>query len=136
MKRLPGAPRPEPPQTGGQPARPETSTVASGDGGWTRWLGATGPEASEEERRKRKRWQLAGYIAGGLFLLLACSPSPADQEESGAGAAFFANLLLALGVALLLRLLYVKLIRRDGRPFLSPWILASAIPFALAFANT
>ena len=103
--------------------------------GWAaRRFGTTGPEASEEQRRQRRRWQIAGYITGALFLLLSCAPTPEDQAEYGAGGAFFGNLIIGLGAALLLRLAYVKLIRR-GSPFLSPWILALAIPFALASAN-
>lgn len=130
----PAAP-PETPSQAPQPVRAETTTGKSSGGGGLRWLGATGPEASEEEQRRRRRWQLAGYITGALFLLLFCAPSDEDSAENGAGAAFFANLFLSLGFALILRLVYVKLIRRDGRPFLSPWIFAIAIPLALAIAN-
>lgn len=118
------------------PAEQPPVGVEEQAGGIARWLGATGPEASEAQRRKRKRWQLAGYIAGALFLLLSCTPTAEDQEEYGAAGAFFGNLIVGLGVALLLRLAYVKLLRRDGRPFLSPWILAIAIPIALASANS
>ena len=89
--------------------------------------------AEIRKERKRNHWRWSAYLTGAFFLALLAFPSTEDQEEGGAYAlgAFLGALAVPLGIALLLRLAYVKLIRRDGRPVWSPWIFAIALPLAL-----
>lgn len=115
-------------------ATPEAAPAPAG-GGLMSWLRPLPPDASEEARAKRRRLQIWGYALGAFCLLLACIPTDEDEAEYGTGGAFFGNLAVGLGVALLLRLAYVRLLRR-GRPFWSPWILAIAFPIALASRNS
>jgi hypothetical protein len=100
---------------------------------WAGWFGSTAPGAPEEEQRKRKRWQLGGYIGAGLVLVLAAVPS--EEPDEGAAyevGAFLGGLGVSLAIAFAIRLAYVKLIRRDGRPIWSPWIVAMAAVIAVA----
>jgi TIR domain len=115
-------------------AIPEAAPAPAG-GRLMSWLRPLPPDASEAQRAKRRRLQIWGYALGAFSLLLACIPTDEDEAEYGTGGAFFGNLAVGLGVALLLRLAYVKLVRR-GRPFWSPWILAIAFPIALASRNS
>ncbi len=117
-------------------ATQEAAPTPAGGDGPAGWLRPLPPDASDEQRRRRRRWQIWGYVLGAFCLLLACIPTDEDEAEYGTGGAFFGNLAVGLGVALLLRLVYVKLLRRDGRPFWSPWILAIAFPLALASRNS
>src|SRR5919108_929604 len=75
--------------------------------------------------RKRKHWRWSGYLTGAFFLLVFSFPTAEDQEEGTAYAlgAFFGALALPLAIAFVLRLAYVKLIRRYGRPVWSPWLV-------------
>jgi formate hydrogenlyase subunit 3/multisubunit Na+/H+ antiporter MnhD subunit len=54
----------------------------------------------------------------------------ADGAAYAAGA-FFGALIIPLAIAFALRLVYVKLIRRDGRPVWSPWLVFVAGVIAL-----
>jgi uncharacterized integral membrane protein len=83
--------------------------------------------------RKRKHWRWSAYLTGAFFLVLLSLPTAEDRDEGGSYAlgVFFGALALPLGIALVLRLIYVKLIRRDGRPVWSPWIFAIALPLAV-----
>ena len=80
------------------------------------------------KERRRKHWRWSGYLTGGLLLVLASLPTAEDREEGGAYAAgaFVGALVVPLAIAFALRLVYVKLIRRDGRPIWSPWVLVIA----------
>jgi hypothetical protein len=80
------------------------------------------------KERRRKHWRWSGYLTGGFLLLLASLPTAEDREEGGAYAAgaFVGAVVVPLAIALGLRLVYVKLIRRDGRPIWSPWVLVIA----------
>jgi hypothetical protein len=91
--------------------------------------------AHAEIRRERKRnhWRWSAYLTGAFFLALLSIPTAEDQEKGGAysAGAFFGALAVPLGIALILRVLYVKVIRRDERPIISPWLFAIAVPIAL-----
>jgi hypothetical protein len=93
---------------------------------------AVAPVETKQER-KRKHWRWSAYLTGALFLVLLSFPPADDQDESASYALgyMFGRILIVLGVALALRALYVKLIRRDGRPIWSPWVFAIALPLAL-----
>ena len=80
------------------------------------------------KERRRKHWRWSGYLTGGFLLVLGSLPTAEDREEGGAYAAgtFAGALVVPLAIALALRLVYVKLIRRDGRPIWSPWVLMIA----------
>jgi hypothetical protein len=92
---------------------------------------ATRAEARSE--RKRNHWRWSAYLTGGFLLALLSLPTAEDRAEGGAYALgkFFGALVLPLAIALALRLVYVKVIRRDDRPVWSPWIFAIAVPLAL-----
>ena len=95
---------------------------------------ATAVEPKRDRRRKQWRW--SAYLTGAFFLLLLSLP-PADVRDEGGSVALgyvFGRLFIVLGIALLLRAIYVKLIRRDGRPIVSPWLFAIAVPLALVLA--
>jgi hypothetical protein len=81
--------------------------------------------AEPRKERKRNHWRWSGYLTGGFLLLLASIPTADDREEGGAYAAgaFIGALAVPLAIAFALRFLYVKLIRRDGRPVWSPWLV-------------
>jgi hypothetical protein len=85
------------------------------------------------KQRRRKHWRWSGYLTGAFFLVVASLPTAAEREEgtSYAAGAFFGALIVPLALALLLRLIYVKLIRRDGRPVWSPWVVFVAGIIAL-----
>ena len=85
------------------------------------------------KERRRKHWRWSGYLTGGFLLVLASLPTAEDREEGGAHAAgaFFGALFVPLAIAFVLRVAYVKLIRRDGRPIWSPWVLVMAGVLAL-----
>jgi hypothetical protein len=83
--------------------------------------------------RKRNHWRWSGYLTGAFFLILGSLPTAEDREEGtayGVGT-FFGALLIPLAIAFALRLAYVKLIRRDGRPVWSPWLVFVAGLIAL-----
>jgi formate hydrogenlyase subunit 3/multisubunit Na+/H+ antiporter MnhD subunit len=84
---------------------------------------ATAVEPRKE--RQRKHWRWSGYLTGAFFLLVFSLPTGEDQEEGTAYAvgAFFGALIVPLAIAFVLRLVYVKLIRRDARPVWSPWLV-------------
>ncbi len=86
-----------------------------------------------KRERKRKHWRWSAYLTGALFLLLLSFPAAGDQDEGASYAlgSMFGRVVIVLGVALGLRALYVKLIRRDGRPIWSPWVFAIAVPLAV-----
>jgi hypothetical protein len=94
--------------------------------------------APAELRRERKRshWRWTGYLTGAFFLIVASLPTAEDREEGTAYAlgAFFGALAIPLAIAFVLRVIYVKLIRRDGRPIWSPWLLVMAGVFAVLAA--
>jgi formate hydrogenlyase subunit 3/multisubunit Na+/H+ antiporter MnhD subunit len=83
--------------------------------------------------RKRNHWRWSGYLTGAFFLVLGSLPTAEDREEGTAYAvgAFFGALVIPLAIAFALRLAYVKLIRRDGRPVWSPWLVLVAGLIAL-----
>ncbi|HZB34553.1 MAG TPA: hypothetical protein VE440_00635 [Gaiellaceae bacterium] len=89
--------------------------------------------AEIRKERKRNHWRWSAYLTGAFFLALLSLPTAEDQEEGRAYAAgsFYGALAVPLGIALILRLLYVKLVHRDGRPVISPWLFAIAVPIAL-----
>jgi uncharacterized integral membrane protein len=89
--------------------------------------------AEIRKERKRNHWRWSVYLTGAFFLMVLAFPSARDQEEGGAYAfgTFVGALAIPLGIALLLRLAYVKLIPGDGRSVWSPWIFVVALPFAL-----
>jgi formate hydrogenlyase subunit 3/multisubunit Na+/H+ antiporter MnhD subunit len=88
---------------------------------------------TEREDRKRSHWRWSGYLTGAFFLILGSLPTAEDREEGAAYAAgaFFGALVIPLAIAFALRLVYVKLIRRDGRPVWSPWLVLVAGVIAL-----
>ncbi len=83
---------------------------------------------AERKERKRSHWRWSGYLTGAFFLILGSLPTAEDREEGAAYAAgaFFGALVIPLAIALVLRVAYVKLIRRDGRPIWSPWVVFAA----------
>ena len=83
--------------------------------------------------RKRSHWRWSGYLTGAFFLVLGSLPTAEDREEGAAYAAgaFLGALVIPLAIAVALRLAYVKLIRRDGRPVWSPWLVLVAGVIAL-----
>ena len=85
------------------------------------------------KERRRRYWRWSGYLTGGFFLLLFAIPPSDDRDEGAAYAlgAFVGALAVPLLIALVLRLAYVKLIRRDGRPIWSPWLLVIGAVIAL-----
>jgi hypothetical protein len=85
-------------------------------------------ERKERKERKRSHWRWSGYLTGAFFLILMSLPTAEDREEGGAYAvgAFFGALAVPLAIAFVLRVIYVKLIRRDGRPIWSPWLVFTA----------
>ena len=93
----------------------------------------TAVDAEARTRRKRRHWRLSAYLTGAFFLALVSLP-PAEDREEGVGyaaGAFLGAAAAPLLIAVVLRFVYVKLIRRDGRRVVSPWILAVAVPVAL-----
>jgi formate hydrogenlyase subunit 3/multisubunit Na+/H+ antiporter MnhD subunit len=80
---------------------------------------------AERKERKRSHWRWTGYLTGAFFLILASLPTAEDREEGAAYAAgaFIGALAVPLAIAFVLRVVYVKLIRRDGRPIWSPWLV-------------
>jgi hypothetical protein len=84
--------------------------------------------AELRKQRKRGHWRWTGYLTGAFFLIVASLPTAEDREEGAAYAtgAFFGALVIPLAIAFVLRVVYVKLIRRDGRPIWSPWLLVVA----------
>lgn len=91
---------------------------------------------TERKERKRNHWRWTGYLTGGFFLLVSSLPTAEDREEGVAYAAgaFFGALVIPLAIAFAIRVVYVKLIRRDGRPIWSPWLLVIAGVIALLAA--
>ena len=84
------------------------------------------PELGQERKeRKRSHWRWSGYLTGAFFLILGSLPTAEDRDEGTAYAvgAFFGALAIPLAIAFVLRFVYVKLIRRDGRPVWSPWLV-------------
>jgi hypothetical protein len=96
----------------------------------------TTAQAELRKERKRSHWRWTGYLTGAFFLIVASLPTAEDREEGTAYAvgAFFGALVIPLAIALVLRVIYVKLIRRDGRPIWSPWVLVIAGVIALLAA--
>jgi hypothetical protein len=80
---------------------------------------------AERKERKRSHWRWTGYLTGAFFLILGSFPMEDDREEGVAYAAgaFLGAAVIPLAIALVLRVAYVKLIRRDGRPIWSPWVV-------------
>jgi hypothetical protein len=85
--------------------------------------------AETQKQRKRKHWRWSAYASGAFLLVLVSLPGPEEQSRDSAYRAgeFMGTLLFPLAFALLVRLAYVKLIRRDGRPVWSPWVFAIAL---------
>ena len=89
------------------------------------------------KERKRKHWRWSAYLTGLLFLVLLSLPTADDRDGEGSSYVIgyvFARVAIILALALLVRAAYVKLIRRDDRAIVSPWIFAIAVPVALVLA--
>jgi hypothetical protein len=86
--------------------------------------------------QKRKHWRWSAYLSCALLLIILAWPRPKYQAEGSAYAigAFTGAVVFALGIALVGRFVYVRLIRRDDRAFWSPWIFVAAVAIE-AFAR-
>jgi uncharacterized membrane protein YhaH (DUF805 family) len=87
------------------------------------------------KERRRNHWRWSAYLTGALALLLL-SFAGLEEGKSGSYAVGYVlgRAVIVLLIALALRALYVKLVRRDDRPIWSPWVFAIAVPIALVLA--
>ena len=88
-------------------------------------------EPEQAQRAPRPAWQTALFYSVAVLLWLLFSVRRLDGASGAEQAGYvFGTLFFTLAIAAILRLVYVKLVRRKARlPFLSPWlfIIAAAI---------
>jgi hypothetical protein len=95
---------------------------------------ASEPDPQASETGAPRRWRRLLYVPAVLAWLALSGGGATEGSESGAETAgrIFGALALPLVLAMLLRLLYVKvLVRSRRRPFLSPWIFVIAAAVGL-----